>query len=235
VPSPTAVPEAPADTDADAAVAPSPTPIPVKGVTDSRIRVATIVDVATNGVVDGLYTPVLEGVEAWVEAVNTSGGIAGREVELVAIDSGLFNHAEAITQACSQDVFALVGSKSLFDDVGLEILSSSACGLPDFPAAAQSPQRRSSPETYLSNPFLNPLIQVGPLRYLAEENPDAVETTAIPQIEFPTTRIAAERMNEAASETGYTVVYNSRFTLTEDYDARLAEMSDLEVETLLRP
>jgi len=219
------------------AVSPTPeptaTPEPVRGVTDDTIRVATIVDIQTNEVADGLYTSVLQGAQAWAIWVNENGGIAGRKVELVPIDSGLFDHRLAIEQACDLDVFALVGSKSLNDGPGIELLELDECAMPDFPAAAQSPERRSSPVTFVSNAFMNPFIQAGPLQWFAEEFPDAIASTSVPRVEFPMTLIAAEHMVQVALATDYVIVDEPLVRTNEDYNDRIADMEAKDVTTML--
>lgn len=212
---------------------PTPTVAPVRGVTDDTIQLATIVDIQTNGAADGLYTPVFQGAQAWATAVNRGGGIANREVQLVLIDSSLLHHDLAIEQACSGDFFALVGSKSLNDGPGMESLNEDQCDLLDFPAAAQSPERRASPATFVTNAFLDPFFQAGPLQWLAEEFPDAIESTSIPRVEFPTSLLLAEHMAEVASVTGYGIVDESLVRTNDDFDALIVDMRDKDVQTLL--
>lgn len=212
---------------------PTATSEPVRGVTDDTIRLATIVDIQTNGAADGLYSSVLQGAQAWAIWVNQNGGIAGREIELVSIDSGLLDHRLAIQQACDLDFFALVGSKSLNDGPGIDLLEGDDCAMPDFPAAAQSPERRSSPVTFVSNAYLNPFTQAGPLQWLAEEFPDAIASTSVPRVEFPTSLILAEHMAQVALATDYVVIDEPLVRTNDDYNDRVADMAAKEVETLL--
>lgn len=228
-PTPTALPEAAVSPTPE----PTPTVAPVRGVTDDTIRVATIVDIQTNGAADGLYSSVLQGAQAWAIWVNQKGGVAGRDVQLVSIDSNLLDHKLAVQQACDLDVFALVGSKSLNDGPGIELLENDDCAMPDFPAAAQSPERRASPVTFVSNAFLDPFAQIGQLKWLAEEFPDAIDSTSIPRVEFPTSLISAEHMAQVALANNYVVVDEPLVRTNEDYDLRIADMEEKEVRTLL--
>lgn len=212
---------------------PTPTVAPVRGVTDETITVATIVDIQTNGAADGLYSSVLQGAQAWAIWVNQSGGIADREVQLVSIDSGLFNHELAVQQACDRDVFALVGSKSLNDGSGIERLELEECAMLDFPAAAQSPQRRASPVTFVSNDYRNPFVQAGPLQWLGEEFPEAIASTSVPRVEFPTSLIAAEHMADVALATDYVIVDEPLVRINDDYNERIVEMDAKDVKTVL--
>jgi ABC-type branched-subunit amino acid transport system substrate-binding protein len=83
------------------------------GITSTEIRVAVIADVNTK-VNPGLFQKSLNVVKAWASIVNASGGLAGRQVVVDAIDAQEDPNISLndIIQACSSD-FALVGTEAL--------------------------------------------------------------------------------------------------------------------------
>lgn len=179
----------------------------VPGITDTTIRVGVIADVETGGIADGRSRSAWGGVAAWAEAVNLFGGLGGREIEVVYIDTGLFNHEAAIASVCQGDIFAIVGSDALFDHEGLSQLGGEDCPVLDFPAVAHSPQRQGRAETFLSNPAPPAVIQIGPLQALAETNPEGVDAAAMILLDdLPTSIIRGEKEIEAALSQGYTTV-----------------------------
>lgn len=179
----------------------------VPGITDTAIRVGVIADVETGGIADGRSRSVWGGVAAWAEAVNLFGGLGGREIEVVYIDTGLFNHEAAIARACQGDIFAIVGSDALFDHEGLSQLGGEDCSVLDFPAVAHSPQRQGRAETFLSNPKPPRVTQVGALQALAETNPEGADAAAMILLDdLPTSIIRGEKEIEAALSQEYVTV-----------------------------
>ena len=221
---------------------PTGTTIPapeVPGVTDTTIRVGVIADVETGGIADGRSRSAWGGVAAWAEAVNLFGGLGGRQIEVVYIDTGLFNHEDAIARACQGDIFAIVGSDALFDHEGLSQLGDEDCPVLDFPAVAHSPQRQGRAETFLSNPTPPAVAQVGPLQTLAEAAPDGVNAAAMILLDdLPTSIIRGEKEIEAALSQGYTTILEPTTQLSslicapqEMYD----QMAEQGVRSLLWP
>ena len=209
------------------------------GVTDTAIRVGVIADVETGGIADGRSRSAWGGVAAWAEAVNLFGGLGGRQIEVVYIDTGLFNHEAAIARACQGDIFAIVGSDALFDHEGLAQLGGEDCPVLDFPAIAHSPQRQGRAETFLSNPTPPAVAQVGPLQTLAETAPDGVNAAAMILLDdLPTSIIRGEKEIEAALSQGYTTILEPTTQLSslicapqEMYD----QMAEQGVRSLLWP
>lgn len=193
----------------------------------------------TGGIADGRSRSAWGGVAAWAEALNLFGGLGGRQIEVVYIDTGLFNHEAAIARACRGDIFAIVGSDALFDHEGLSQLGGEDCPVLDFPAVAHSPQRQGRSETFLSNPAPPAVAQVGPLQTLAETSPDGADAAAVILLDdLPTSDIRGEKEIEAALAQGYTTVLersthlNSLFCAPQElYD----QMTEQGVRSLLWP
>ena len=104
---------------------PVATPQPVvaqPGLSSEIIRLAVVFDDETQGTADQLFRDGWLGTLAWANEVNKNGGLGGRLVEVVPIDSLLFDHRTALEQVCQGDFFAIVGSHSLGDAEGSELL-----------------------------------------------------------------------------------------------------------------
>ncbi len=202
-------------------VTPTPTPTPEPdfepGLTENTMTVAVIADITTGAVDSPPALAAWQAIEAWAAAVNDAGGLADRRVRVRFIDTGLFSHDDAIREACEGEVFALVGSQALFDDEGLELLLDPDCSLLDIPATANTPRRRESPLTFLSNPFPNDLRLAGPARFFADTFPEAVTSAATLLLELPTTIINGEQQIEANTAAGFTYVYTPTVAFDEDY------------------
>ncbi len=216
---------------------PTPTPAPFEsqpGVTADQIRIGVIIDVGGGEASDGLAASAAEAVEAWANAVNLQGGLAGREVvvERIATDPLLDDHAEAIDRACNLDIFALVGSSAVFDSEGLDQLQSPGCGLPDFPATVSSIERLESAVTTAPNPIHSTQWSAGWARYYAETEPETVERAATMLLEFPVTVVMGERMIEAATAQGYEFVYRPEIAFDTTFEDEVAALVEADAAML---
>lgn len=206
---------------------PAPAPPPdtrFRGLTDTTLRVGVIADVETGGVADDRSLSVHTAVRAWAEAVNAAGGLAGRIVEVVTLDAGLFGHEAVLGQACADEIFALVGSDALFDDEGVDLLSDPACDLVDFPARTHSLQRAAAPRTFVSTPVPTDTVEVGALRWVAERQPVRIGATATFFVDFPVTVIATEQVVEAARGLGFEFVYDPTVSFGESFEPHVGAM-----------
>ena len=194
------------------------------GLTATTLRVAVVADVETGGVADGRSRSAQLAVRAWAEAVNASGGLAGRTVDVVTLDAGLFGHEAVLAEACDGDIFALVGSDALLDDEGVELLEGPDCDLVDFPAQVHSPRRAASPRTFQAVPVSAGSVNIGALRWVAERQPVRIRSTATFFVDLPVAVIAAERTAEAARSLGFEVVYDPSVTIGESLDPYVADM-----------
>ena len=200
---------------------PGPTAEPVApGISDEVIKIGVIADASAGNAVTGGSESAWLAMRAWAQAVNSTGGLGGRDVEIVLIDSNVFDHRAAIQEACDSDIFALVGSYALFDGDGVDLLNDESCRLPDFPAAALSPARRESPVTFVSNPTSNDLWQAGAARFLSERYPQSSAVLGTVILDLPVAFYRAQRDIEAASAGGFGFAFQATADVVgEDYDA----------------
>jgi len=213
--------------------APPPPVAEAPGLTATTLRVAVIADVETGGVADGRSRSVHSAMRAWAEAVNAAGGLAGRDVEVLALDAGLFGHESVLAEACAGDIFALVGGDALLDDEGVELLADPACDLVDFPARVHSLRRAASPRTFQAVPVSSEAVNVGALRWIVERQPVRIRSTATFFVDLPVTVIAAERTAEAARAMGFELVYDPSMAITEGLSPFVEEMAAAGVHHVL--
>lgn len=210
---------------------PGPTAEPVRtGVSDEVIRIGVIADGSTGNPVTGGSEAAWLAMRAWAQAVNSTGGLGGRDVEVVLFDANVFDHRAAIQEACESDIFALVGSYAVFDGDGVDLLNDDSCRLPDFPAAALSPARRASPVTFVSNPTSNSVWQAGPAQFLSERFPEAAGAVGTVVLDLPVAFYRAQRDIEAATAGGFDFVFEATAdVIDEDYDAFASAMLEANV------
>jgi hypothetical protein len=111
------------------------------GVTDSEIKIGTITD-KTNPASPGLNEEMYDTAVAFAAWCNANGGINGRDVVIEDLDAKLFEYADRIAEACSGDVFALVGGGAVFDNA--DEGAREACGLPNLPGFVVTPEGRTA-------------------------------------------------------------------------------------------
>ncbi|HMJ75690.1 MAG TPA: hypothetical protein VK507_06945, partial [Iamia sp.] len=116
-------------------------PADTPGVTEDTIRIGVISD-KENPSVPLPTVGIEESVNAFVEFCNAAGGIGGRTIELETYDSMITATDDVTQQACSDDLFALVGTGSVQDQLGIE--SRLECGLPEIGAYSATSNRSES-------------------------------------------------------------------------------------------
>lgn len=199
----------------------------VPGVTADTIKIAVISDRA--GQVKVPTISIEESMRAFVGFCNEFGGINGRQLELVTIDSKLFAHLEATKEACNAGVFAIVGSGSVTDNSGAQAMVD--CGLIEVPAYTVT-----APKTMSDNlvaPLPNPTndFNVLPARYIKEQFPDAVKKAGILHGGIEAVDVQAARLMEAYEAEGYEFIYDKRTgVIQESYTSEVKAMKDAGVE-----
>lgn len=204
---------------------PVATPRPVvrqPGLSADVIRLAVIFDDETAGISDQLFRDAWLGALAWQNEVNGNGGLGGRNVEVVPLDARLFDHQSALEDVCDGDFFAIVGSHSLGDSDGAEILGTEECFIADFAGEVYGAQRAASDVTILANPFLNDVRQAGPARYLLEEFPEASQNVGLIYYDALDLSSESERQREMLQAQGLNVVADLTANLEEDPAERIA-------------
>lgn len=192
------------------------------GVTESSIKIGVVSDRA--GAVKTPTASIEETMQAFVKYCNDLGGINGRKLELAVYDSQLTNTLAAVQAACNDNLFAIVGSGSVFDDLGAE--ASVKCGLPDIAAYSANAKKSLAPNVWTPVPNPPDTNAVGPARYIAEQFPKAVTKAAVlSSSQVPTAWLQAERVVNTWEQVGYDFI--STFDtgiFQESYAAEAREM-----------
>lgn len=180
-------------------------PADTPGVTDDTIRIGVISD-KENPTVPLPTVGIEESVQAFVDFCNTAGGVDGRRLELVTYDSEIVATDDVTKEACDDDLFALVGSGSVQDQLGVE--TREACGLVEVGAYAATPERAESADFFQPLPAEgNEELNVGPCRHIAEEHPEAVTKAAIVYTDLrPAARRATKWVEACEREAGFDFV-----------------------------
>lgn len=142
----------------------------VHGLTGTPIKIGNVVDLT--GPIPGLFKGAREATEAYVEKINSSGGLDGHPVVLVTGDSQTTcNGARSAWGSVMPQVQAMVGSIS-----GLDSCIATALNLnPKIPAVFEilNPVLSGIPNTF--SPAPRPLGQsIGNYRYISDLHPGAV-------------------------------------------------------------
>ena len=177
-------------------------PADTPGVSEDTIRIGVISD-KENPTVPLPTVGIEESVQAFVDFCNEAGGVDGRQLDLVTYDSAIVATDDVTKQACDDDLFALVGSGSVQDQLGVE--TREGCGLIEVGAYAATPERAESTNFFQPNPAEdNTQLNVGPCQHIAEEFPDAVTRAAIVYTDLRPAARRAEKWVEACErEAGF--------------------------------
>lgn len=176
-----------------------------KGVSKQSITIANASDIS--GPVPGLFESSQQAVKAFVAYQNaTFGGVCGRELELMAMDSRSDNGGDkdAVIQACDK-AFAMVGSMSSADAGGAQQVTS--CGIPDVRTQTVNPARAGSPMVFGANSLKINLVPSALPDYFRRKHPDGVKKAAYLYINVPAAKINAESLIAAHEKRGFTFVY----------------------------
>jgi ABC-type branched-subunit amino acid transport system substrate-binding protein len=177
-------------------------PAETPGVTEDTIRIGVISD-RENPAVPLPTVGIEEAVKAFVEFCNAAGGINGRTIELETYDSMITATDDVTKQACNDDLFALVGTGSVQDQLGIE--TREGCGLVEVAGYSATSSRAESEDFFTGVPGLSPTdYNVGPCRYIAEKFPDAVKKAAMLYTDIPAASVRGRQIVEGCTaEAGF--------------------------------
>lgn len=161
-----------------------------KGLTGTPIKLGNVVDLT--GPVPGLFKGAREATEAYVEKINSTGGMNGHPVELVTGDSQIScNGTVSAWSKVMPQVQAMIGSVSALDGClhDAKVLEAS----PDTPAIFQELNPVNSGTLNAFAPSPRPLGQsIGAYRYIDSLHPGAIKKLGVivnEQTSFSTTEL----------------------------------------------
>lgn len=177
------------------------------GVTATSITVGNVSDVG--GPVPGLFAGGPLGTEAYFDYINSLGGVYGRQLKLVSSDDGLQcsqNEADYSNEVGS--VFAFVGSWSLDDNCGAQIMQSH----PDVPMVQEylSPQMADLPDAFGETPY-SADVNTGPFLQFKQMFPGAIDSVGTLVGNQASAVASWDHTKQAIESIGYKVVYEDDF------------------------
>jgi len=200
------------------------------GVTTNQITLATVSDVS--GVQPGLFRSTWQAMQAFAAYANSQGGICGRTVKNLLLDSqadSTQNRATAV-QACSQ-AFAQVGSMSAFDDGGASV--GQQCGIPDVSAITINAPRSLASNTYPAYPQRPDFFNTSWALQIKQRYPDAIKKSALIYLNAGATAAVGAQRTKALTALGYTFVYKAAAGIVEaNYGPYVQAMKQKGVELI---
>ena len=197
------------------------------GITKTSVTVGNVSTLTA-----GLFEGAAVGTEAYADYVNSTGGVNGRKLVVDGFDDSFqgAGNAQATRSSVQQD-FALVGGFSIEDSYGASFLATQ----PGVPAVGESISLTMNKlPNYFSAVPQQPGFQEGVLQYFKKQYPDATQAlgTLIGNQPSDATSWAGDQY--ALTKTGYKVVYNSTYGITQtDFTANVIAMKSAGVKMIL--
>lgn len=173
------------------------------GVTKDAITIANVSDIS--GPVPGVFQAAQDGANAYAAYVNASGGLCGRRLKVLALDSRADSGANqvAYARACEQS-FAAVGSMSVFDDGAA---TAGRCGLPDLHALTVS-KAAFECRTCFGAASINPTLQLGAMaKFVKAQYKSAAQRTAVLYVNVAGVADAAQALAASWKKVGIGIRY----------------------------
>jgi ABC-type branched-subunit amino acid transport system substrate-binding protein len=192
------------------------------GVTPSKVTVATLADIS--GVQPGLFESAHQAARAATAYINTQGGICGRQIDLMPLDSKTDSggNRAAMLDACDK-AFAVVGSMSAFDDGSGA--PGQACGIPDMSAIVVNETKYKTTNTFPISPAASGRLSTTAPRYIAKVHPDVIKKAALVYLNQAVTRNNALQRQKAYEKVGFEFVYVTEVQVLEaNYTRFVQEM-----------
>lgn len=173
------------------------------GVTASSITVGQVDTLS--GPVPGLFLGAENGTQAYLDYVNSKGGVNGRKVRLVA-DDDQFSAANYATdtQQLVKQTFALVGGFSLFDASGVPAIN--AARIPDITESLSS-LRNLDQYNYSPSPLIPGGSRLGPFTYYKKMYGNAYQHVGTLDSDVATAESQSNADYAAMQSVGYKIVY----------------------------
>jgi ABC-type branched-subunit amino acid transport system substrate-binding protein len=192
-----------------------------KGVTATSMRLGIVADLS--GPVPGLFEGAVIGTQAYLAKVNSEGGVFGRQLQLDIGDGQLeCGQNKAEHQKRLSSVFAFVGSFSLFDACGAEVLKANP-GVPDVHTAL-SFAAQDLPNNFSVAP-LGKGWRTGPLDYYKKKYGDAFSSIGAVYAGVGTGPAIWQGTTAAIRARGGDIAYERAFQATDtDFTADIVGM-----------
>ncbi|HEX5945188.1 MAG TPA: ABC transporter substrate-binding protein [Acidimicrobiales bacterium] len=176
------------------------------GLTADEIHLGTVTD-RGSAERPGLTQEMYDSAVAFAAWCNEHGGIGGRQIVIDDLDAKLFEYGQRVGEACQRD-FALVGGGAVFDaqDNGARV----ACGLPNLPGYAVTPQARVA--ELQVQPVPNPVYSFASAgyRWLQGRFPEA-DKLGILWVNLDGPATIHDQIAEMAETLGFEIVFDEQY------------------------
>jgi len=194
------------------------------GITATSVRIGNV-----STLIGGLFKGAQVGTEAYADYVNSTGGIDGRKVT---VDSGDDEYSGAVnkqdTAAGIQNDFALVGSFSLQDSYGGQLLAQHP-GMPDI-SVTLDPTTNKLPNVYSVAPLAGGWEE-GPLQYFKQKYPSDVTAVGTLVANQPSSIYQWQGEEATMNHVGYKVIYDDTFAISQtDFNQNIIAMKNAGVK-----
>ncbi|MEX2393500.1 MAG: ABC transporter substrate-binding protein [Actinomycetota bacterium] len=198
------------------------------GVTPTKLTIATLADVS--GVQPGLFQSAHQAVRGAAAYINSTGGICGRQVEPLILDSKTDSggNRAAMLEACDK-AFAVAGSTSAFDDGSAA--PGQSCGIPDISAITTNGAKYRATNVFPAYPNAGPKIANTPPKYIAKRYPDVVKKAAILWLNQAVTKSNAVAREKVWRDAGFDFIYEAEVQVLEaNFTRFVSEMESRDVQ-----
>jgi ABC-type branched-subunit amino acid transport system substrate-binding protein len=192
------------------------------GLTANKITIATLADIS--GVQPGLFQSAHQAARAAATYINSTGGICGRQVDPLLLDSKTDSggNRSAMLEACDK-AFGVAGSMSAFDDGSAG--PGQACGIPDITAITTNPPKYKATNVFPAYPNAGPSISNTSARYIAKRFPDVVKKAGILWLNQAVTKNNAAARQKVWESAGFDFIYTAEVQVLEaNYTRFVQEM-----------
>jgi ABC-type branched-subunit amino acid transport system substrate-binding protein len=200
------------------------------GVTPNSITVGNISTLT--GPVPGLFAGAVNGTDAFFAYQNSQGGLFGRQLKVNAGDDQFdCGQNKAVTQSDVPKVFAFVGSFSLYDNCGAQVMGQNP-GMSDVHVAL-SKDAQAEANGFSANP-LKSGAATGPFQYVKGLHPDALSSVGSLVGDVQSAKDAWVGEKAAMQSLGYNFTYERKYEPTEtDFTADIVQMKSKNVKAVV--
>ncbi|HEX6476346.1 MAG TPA: ABC transporter substrate-binding protein [Acidimicrobiales bacterium] len=200
------------------------------GVTPNAITVGNISTLT--GPVPGLFAGAVNGTDAYFAYQNSRGGVFGRQIKVAASDDQFdCGQNKALTQSDIPKVFAFVGSFSLFDNCGAQVIGQTPA-LSDVHVAL-SKDAQAEANNFSPSPLRNGAA-TGPFQYVKGLHPDAIGAAGALVGDVQSAKDAWVGEKATMGSLGYHFSYERIYEPTEtDFTADIVQMKSKNVKAVV--
>ena len=198
------------------------------GVTKDSITIASVADVS--GVQPGLFKSAWQATTALAAFVNNAGGVYGRALKPLLLDSKADDVANkaAVTEACDK-AFAMVGSMSAFDGGGAQ--KGEECGIPDISAITVNASRSLATNVYPAYPVSPNFYAAGKSNWVKKTFAEATQHAAFIMLNAGVSKTNGRQRIDALTKIGFKFVYTAEVQVLEaNYTPFVEDMKKKGVE-----